>query len=186
MTLQSFIENYGYFAVLLGTFLEGETVLVMAGFAAFRGYLDLPLVIAVAFAGSFLGDQLYFLLGQHKGVAILARYPRLAERATHVQSLLHKYHTLLILVIRFLYGLRIVGPVAIGMSGILWHRFLILNMVGAAVWAVVIGTLGYFFGSVLELLIADIRHYEEAILGFFLLAGLLMWAIYRWRNRGQK
>lgn len=184
MTLQSFIENYGYFAVLLGTFLEGETVLAMAGFAAFRGYLDLPLVIAAAFAGSLLGDQFYFLLGQHKGVKILANYPRFAARASHVQSLLHKHHTPLILVIRFLYGLRIIGQIAIGMSGIPWHRFLMLNMVGAAVWAIVIGMLGYFFGSVLELLITDIRHYEEAILVFILLASLLMWAIYRWRNKG--
>lgn len=183
MTLQSFIENYGYFAVLLGTFLEGETVLVMAGFAAFRGYLDLPLVIGAAFVGSFIGDQCYFLLGQRKGVAILARYPRLAKRATHAQLLLHQYHTPLILVIRCLYGLRIIGPVAIGMSGIPWHRFLLLNMVGAAVWAVAIGLLGYFFGSVLELLIADIRYYEEVILGFLLMVGLLMWAIYHWRRR---
>jgi membrane protein DedA with SNARE-associated domain len=45
------ISAYGYYAVEAGTFFEGETVLVLAGFAAHRGYLELPLVIACAFAG---------------------------------------------------------------------------------------------------------------------------------------
>jgi len=42
MDLQSFIENYGYAAILIGTFLEGETILVLAGLAAHQGYLVLP------------------------------------------------------------------------------------------------------------------------------------------------
>lgn len=58
MPLADLLREYGYYAVFLGTFLEGETVLVMAGFAAHSGYLQLPWVIAVA--GGTLGDQLYF------------------------------------------------------------------------------------------------------------------------------
>lgn len=60
MTLATFLLSYGYIAVLLGTFLEGETILIMAGFAAQSGYLNLYWVIGVATIGSFLGDQLYF------------------------------------------------------------------------------------------------------------------------------
>ena len=49
MTLESIVDTYGYLAVLLGTFLEGETILVLGGFAAHRGYLALPWVIVAAF-----------------------------------------------------------------------------------------------------------------------------------------
>ena len=41
MTLTALIASYGYYALFVGTFLEGETVLIAAGFAAHRGILDL-------------------------------------------------------------------------------------------------------------------------------------------------
>ena len=185
MTLQSFIENYGYAAVFIGTFLEGETILVMAGFAAYRGYLDLPLVIATAFAASFIGDQCYFLIGQRYGNRILLRFPSLVPRAHKVQSLLHRFHAPLILGIRFVYGLRVVGPIAIGMSHVPWRRFLFLNIIGAFVWAMAIAIAGYLFGSALELLLADLRYYEAWILGVLFTVGLLVWVAYRLRNKGR-
>ena len=63
MDLLSIIENYGYAAILIGTFLEGETILVLAGVAAHQGYLVLTWVIIAAFVGSLCGDQLFFLFG---------------------------------------------------------------------------------------------------------------------------
>src|SRR5664279_3888402 len=64
--LDSFIRNYGYWALLVGTFLEGETILMLGGLSAQLGYLDLSLVIVVAFIGSFSGDQFYFIVGSLK------------------------------------------------------------------------------------------------------------------------
>ena len=61
MDLQGVIENYGYAAILIGTFLEGETILVLAGLAAHQGYLVLTWVILAAFLGSLCGDQLFFI-----------------------------------------------------------------------------------------------------------------------------
>ena len=61
MDLQSIIENYGYAAILIGTFLEGETILALAGLAAHQGYLALTWVILAAFLGSLCGDQLFFI-----------------------------------------------------------------------------------------------------------------------------
>jgi membrane protein DedA with SNARE-associated domain len=70
MPVDALIAHSGYAAVLVGTFLEGETVLVLAGIAAHRGYLDLPLVIGAAFLDTLFGDQLYFFLGRrHAGPA---------------------------------------------------------------------------------------------------------------------
>jgi membrane protein DedA with SNARE-associated domain len=54
--LESLIETYGYWAVLLGTVLEGETVVVIAGFLAHQGYLQLKFVIFFSFLGSLIGD----------------------------------------------------------------------------------------------------------------------------------
>ena len=74
------IQHYGYLAVAVGTFLEGETVLLLAGAAASRGHLALPTVIGVATLASFAGDQLFFLLGRRHGSRLLARWPSLHAR----------------------------------------------------------------------------------------------------------
>lgn len=181
--LTALLIKYGYLAVLLGTFLEGETILVMAGFAAHRGYLDLRWVIAVATLGSFLGDQLYFYLGGRYGWRLLNRFPRFIPRAQRVQDLLHRFHMPLILAIRFLYGLRIVGPFAIGMAAVSRIRFFALNLIGAVIWATLVAGAGYLFGHAVELLLADMKRYEETLLALIVLAGIAVWVIYRLRNR---
>ena len=135
MNLPALIETYGYWAVLGGTLLEGETVLLLAGFAAHRGYLDLPSVIGIAIAGSFLGDQAFFFLGRYQGLKLLNRFPKYAERVGVAQAKLARYHTPLILAVRFLYGLRTVLPFAIGMSSISTSRFQVLNFGGAVLWS---------------------------------------------------
>lgn len=61
--METFLQTYGYWAILIGTFLEGETILVLGGLAAHMGYMDLTGVILTAFAGSLCGDQLFFLPG---------------------------------------------------------------------------------------------------------------------------
>ena len=71
MNLPELIETYGYWVVFGGTLLEGESVLLLAGFAAHRGLLELHTVIGVAIFGSFLGDQLLFFLGRYQGAKLL-------------------------------------------------------------------------------------------------------------------
>ena len=74
-TLQALIEQYGYLAVFVGCFLEGETVLVLGGFAAHLGYLSLPIVIATAAVAGFIGDQALFAIGRRWGDAGLRALP---------------------------------------------------------------------------------------------------------------
>lgn len=49
MNLEEVVTHYGYIGILIGTFLEGETILIIAGFLAHRGYLELPFVIVRIF-----------------------------------------------------------------------------------------------------------------------------------------
>jgi membrane protein DedA with SNARE-associated domain len=183
MTIEAFIQQYGYAAVLVGTFLEGETVLVIGGFAAHRGYLDFPWVLMAAFTGSLLGDQLYFLLGRRYSNAILRRRPAWAPRIARAGQLIGRHRTLVILAFRFIYGLRTVIPFALGMSSVPFRQFLFLNLVGALAWSVVVGTAGYLFGHVLELLLEDVRRYEMAIIALLALIGALVWLIRAIRGR---
>lgn len=156
------VAEYGYLAVFLGALLEGETVLVLAGFAAHQGYLSLPLVMVTALCAGTLGDQACFLLGRRYGSALLRHYPRLAAGTQRVNDLLLRYQLPVMLGLRFMYGLRIAGPIALGMSGVRPWRFVLFNLIGAAIWAPLVAGIGYLFGQTLGWVFADIKRYEEA------------------------
>ena len=176
MSLETFFGTYGYPALLVGTFFEGETFLVLAGFAASLGYLDIPWVILVAFVGTFSGDQVFFYLGRRHSVMVqsfLDYYPAWQNRIGRVQGLIERYQTALVFVFHFLYGLRIAFLLVIGLSRIPAGKFFILNFFSALVWAIVIGMMGYLFGSALGMLIGDLKGLENYILvGIAMIGGI--------------
>jgi len=186
ITLESFIETYGYLAILIGTFLEGETILVLGGFAAHRGYLSLPWVILVAFVGSLSGDQLFFYLGRKHSQIILAKRQSWKGRIEKAQKLLDRFRTPLIMAFRFLYGLRTVAPFVIGMSSVPTGRFVFFNAVGALVWALAVGSASYLFGHAMEIILGDIKRYELEFLTAIAMTGAVIWVLHFYRRRKRK
>ena len=164
MNIESIVGTYGYPAIIAGTFFEGETVLVIGGFLAHRGYLSLPAVILCALIGSLTGDQLYFFIGRIKGQEFIDRRPWLKNKVERFRHLLDRYNTVVVPGFRFLYGIRTVAPFVIGMSRISSLKFFFLNILSAVVWSAVVGTAGYFFGRGIEALLGDLEKYEILIL----------------------
>lgn len=162
--MEALILRWGYLAVALGTFFEGETILIAAGAMAHRGLLSLWWVIGAAFVGSLAGDQLWFLLGRRYGQPFIEKRPKVQQRTALVEGWLRRYGTLFVLGFRFLYGLRSVTPVLLGASRYAPSRFLGLNAVGAALWAVSFGYLGYGVGASLTALLDRHGRVEELLL----------------------
>ena len=181
-TIRGLIDHYGYLAVLIGTILEGDTVLMLAGFAAHRGYLSLPLVLGAAALGGFLGDQFWYWLGRTRWPGLAARFPSLGQAAGKVHRLLDRYDLWIIVGIRFMYGLRIAGPTVIGTSRVSPLRFAVFNLLGALLWALLIGGLGYAFGEAIEMMLQDAKHYEKGAVIAIVALGLAVW-LYRWIRR---
>jgi membrane protein DedA with SNARE-associated domain len=186
MNWELIIGNYGYFALLAGTFFEGETILILGGFAAHLGYLSLPWVILTAFIGTLSGDQLFFYLGRRHSGFVLEKHPAWQSRLDRVQRLFERYQTLLILGFRFLYGLRTVTPFVLGRSGVSPRYFFLLNTLSALVWSVVVGIGGYLFGNFLKLILGDIKRYEFESFCAIAATGGLIWVIYFCRFRRKK
>lgn len=183
MTIVQILQDYGYPAVLLGTALEGETILLLGGMAAHLGLLSLKWVIVCAFFGSLLGDQLFFLLGRRHGKAFLAKRPTWQQRSERVFRIMERHQNLLIVGFRFLYGLRTITPFALGTSRVSYMRFAILNTVGAAMWSIAIGSAGFYFGQVAERLLGDVKHYQLALMGGIAAIASLVWVIRVYRRQ---
>jgi membrane protein DedA with SNARE-associated domain len=183
MQIELYILKYGYAVILLGTFLEGETVLILAGFLAYRGYLDFPLVVLFAFLGTVAGDQLYFFIGRIKGLPFLNRSHTWRVKSAKVLSILRGHEAWIILGFRFMYGLRTITPFLIGATGIAPARFITLNALGGFAWALLITFLGYMIGNTAGLILRDIKRYEYIITSAIIFIGLGCWLVYFIRKR---
>ena len=179
------LAKYGYGAILFGTAFEGETIMIMGGFSARRGYLKLlPWVVLAGFAGNFIQNQVYFVLGRRYGKRTMEKHPHWNPRLQQVQGWLERFQSALIIGMRFVAGFRMLGVVAIGMSDVSPGRFTVLNGIGALLWAFIIGFLGYLCGHVLELIMGEIKHLEVPILvGIAVSGGLWLFFNHRRRNK---
>lgn len=160
MDFAKLVADHGYLITFFGALIEGESILTLAGLAAHRGYLHLPLLITLASVGSSIGDQIYFLIGRRYGKRLIARFPRFKPAIRRVDALVLRYAGIAVIAVRFLYGLRTVGPIAIGASRMPWHKFALFNVAGSIAWSTVWLTGGFVIGELMHMLIGDLRHIE--------------------------
>lgn len=181
MDVTQLLRDYGYFAVLFGTFFEGESILLAAGALAQRGVLQWPWVIALAALGGFAGDQCWFWVGHFFGPKLVNRVQKIQAAKVRLDALMSRGDAWIVMGIRFMYGLRIAGPILIGMSAISWQRFAFFNAIGAIVWAVLVFTGGYLLGASIE---AAASQWRYVTIGVAVVAVIAI-AIWFWRRRSR-
>lgn len=186
IVFEQIIENYGYPAIALGTIVEGETILLIAGMVSFWGYLNLPFVVLMAFIGSFSGDQMFFFLGRYKGRLLINRHKKWQIKVERIHQLLKEHHNLIILGFRFLYGFRLVTPLILGMDrDIKTGRFMILNGLSAMVWSILVAGGGYLFGETIHVFLPEIKKLQMGIFIGLSVLWVLVWMHKRYRRRGK-
>ncbi len=177
MSLQHFIAQFGYLAAFIGAFLEGETAVVMAGFAAHRGYLHIGWVFVVASAAAFLSDQLYFFIGRRYGPRVLERKPNWKARSARIRRYIKERGTWFLFSFRFMYGIRTISPFMIGMSEVRAGRFALINATSAIVWGVTFSLVGFLVGAAAKQFIGRMKQYEGYFFAGFLVVGAIIWLV---------
>jgi len=147
MSASELLRDYGYFAIMVGTFFEGELIMLAAGIAAAAGVLSVPGVIGAGMLGVFASDTVCFLLGRLFGAQLGRWFPSLFARLGRVFHLMERYDHKLIVGYQFFPGLCTITPMAFGMTRISIVRFLALDVVGNAGWTLAFTFGGYFCGE---------------------------------------
>lgn len=178
MTIESAIATYGYLAIMLGVFVEGEAIVLTAGFLAQQGLLELHWVMTASVVGSILTYQFFFLLGRLKGRAVLDNRPGWQPRVTRIRGMLERHDLPIILGYRVLFGLRAVTPFALGMTGISHLRFTLLDLIPAVVWGLGVSWIGFALGKGAEKLLGNLEDYQLWLAGAAVLIGLLVVGLY--------
>ena len=152
--------------------------MLLAGFLAFQGYLNIYAVIGVSWAGSFCGDQCYFYLGRFQGRWLLRRFHFLARKSRSAIKMIGKYGNLVAFISRFTYGFRIVLPIILGITTLAPRTFLVINLLSALSWSVVFSLGGYLFGKSASLFLEQAGNYEQHLI--LALCGLMgvVWCVH--------
>ncbi|HYC86260.1 MAG TPA: DedA family protein [Chryseosolibacter sp.] len=145
--MEEVLDNYRYLALAVGTFFEGETAILLASSLIHKGLFGgLPTVL-FAFAGSFVSDWLYYLIGRVNGKLFLERRPALQARVEPVTAFFAQNQLQILLSYRFLYGFRVIIPLIIGMSGLRPSQYLFYTIFSGLIWASSVTLLGYTVGQ---------------------------------------
>lgn len=184
----SLLEHYGYFAVIIGTFFEGETVLLLGAYAVHQHILSFWPLIGTAMIGGFLGDQLYYQLGSKYGYDFIQRRPKWAEKFDQASQLIERYPTLTILLMRFAWGLRTVIPMSFGVKKYSIMHYMLVNVVACFIWAFVVVSVGlqvsHWLHQLWTILLPE--HHTVmmiiALIGFVVIARVVM----MWISRNNK
>ncbi|HPM30581.1 MAG TPA: DedA family protein [Chryseolinea sp.] len=176
--MEDFLDQYGYIALLIGTFFEGETSILVASSLIHRGVFDGSYTVFFGFVGSFISDWLYYIIGRLNGKYFIEKRPALKSRLRPMQHFFNKHHLQILFSYRFLYGFRVIIPLIIGMSEIKPLQYLFYSVVSGLIWATTVTTIGYSVGRFLNL---KTSVFEENILyivmGFALFGLLIGYAV---------
>ncbi len=161
--LVEFLKEYSYPILFIWSIMEGETGLIMAGILSHTGDMNLWLSILVAGIGGFVGDTIYFFIGRLNKKYVAKKLKNHRRKFALAYLLLKRYGWIIIFIQRYMYGMRTIIPIAIGMTKYSTTKFLIINFISAIIWAAITILLAWYFGE-------ELIKFLETLKGYWYLA----------------
>ena len=141
------LKTYGYIILFIWSIAEGETGLIMAGILSYTGDMNLFLAIFIAGLGVFVGDQIYFYIGRFNKSYVHKKFKGQRRKFAFAHLLLQKHGWPIIFAQRYMYGMRTIIPISIGLTRYDAKMFAIINLISAWIWAAVTIVPVWYFGN---------------------------------------
>ncbi len=177
--MESYIAQYGYIGIFIGTFLEGETTVLLGGIFSRLKYMNVWVVMIWAFAGTFAGDCTFFVIGRVFGKKIVEKYNFIKNKVPLANKIIRKKGNLIIFIIRFLVGIRAVILILLGCTNLKMGKFLTYNVLNSVAWSILVSIIGFAFGNVVLIFVSDIKKYESIVVPAVLILVVFIILIYR-------
>jgi membrane protein DedA with SNARE-associated domain len=191
--LEPTLNRFGYLALGLifledfGVPVPGETVLIIAAVYAGTGRFNVWLVGLIGFVAAVLGDNVGFGIGHFGGRPLAERYGKYIfltpERLDKTASFFDRHGGKVIVIARFVEGLRQANGIIAGITGMHWAKFVPFNMLGAALWVGLWVSVGYFSGSNIDSIYHTVTKYQTYFAIAVVLAILALIGRHLWRRR---
>jgi len=154
VSAQPLLDSYGYLAVFGVVLVEGfgipapgQTLLIAASILSARGKMSFVLVLALAFLAGVMGGTIGYVLGRWGGSRLLRKAGLSQTRLSKMERLFSRYGGGVVLMGRFLDGLRQVNAIGAGSLQMPFWKFTLFNTLGTLAWIAVWGLGVYFVGK---------------------------------------
>jgi membrane protein DedA with SNARE-associated domain len=172
--VEDLIHEYRYIALMIGTFFEGETAIILASSLIHKGMFNAAPTVAFAFMGSFISDWIYYFIGRLNGKLFIERRPKLQAKLLPVTGFFQRNKIQILFTYRFLYGFRVIIPLIIGMSNIRPTQYLFFSIIAGLFWAGTVTTLGYVIGRLFGVSAHSIQENIVLVLAGFATFGIAL------------
>lgn len=178
------MKEYGYIILFAWSILEGEMGLIMAGLLSHTGDMWVPAAIFVAGLGGFVGDQIYFYIGRYNKSYVHKKFSGQRRKFALAHLLLKKHGWPIIFAQRYMYGMRTIIPISIGLTRYSAKMFAFINLISAWCWAAITIIPTWYFGEeILKLLEWAKAHWYFALPILAIVGGSI---IYYFHNATKK
>ncbi len=199
-SLASPLDHYGYWAIAMLLLLEnigvpvvpGEFAMIVGAIFAATGRAGLNIVVVgiVALVASFVGSEIGYLIGRFAGRELILRYGKYVFLKAHhldrAQSVVDRYGGLVVIIARFIVGLREAAGIIAGLTQMRWLTFTIYNAIGACAWVGTWVSVGYIAGDHINTIYSIVNRVAIYLLSALavLIVGYVIWRLIRRRRAG--
>lgn len=179
--MEELIRDWGYIILFLYSFGGGFVALVVAGILSYSGELNIVITMLVAGSANFIGDQFLFTVARknkHQARKMMEKHKR---KIAMSHLLMRKYGTWVIFLQKYIYGIKTLIPLAMGLTKYDYRKFIVFNLLASIVWALIIGLSAYMLGELVYTYIEEFKTY-----GLVLVATILLTVFYFYRKLGEK
>ena len=170
------LETYGYIALFLYSIGGGYIAIIAAGILAYLGSMNIVIVIVVATIANFIGDTLLFYLARNDKSTMHSYLKKHRRKLALAHVLIKKYGDAVVIFQKYVYGVKTLVPLAIGLTKYDFKRFTIINIFASILWGVSVGLTSYYMGSVLMPIVDYLgNHFYIVILALASVVGLTWW-----------
>jgi len=162
--MESFIHDWGYIALFLYSFGGGMLGIAIAGVFAASGELNIYTVLIVATIANTVGDQFLFAIARNNKDYAKDMMQKHKRKIAMAHLMMRKYGSVTILLQKYIYGIKTLIPLSIGLTKFDSKKFFIFNLIGAIIWSLVVGIGAYLLGDIFLSSIEEFKTYGIILL----------------------
>jgi len=177
--MEDLIRDWGYIILFLYSFGGGFLALVVAGILSFSGELNIFLVIIVAGVANFVGDQFLFTIARKNKTQAKQMMQKHRRKIAMAHLMMRKYGSWVIFLQKYIYGIKTLIPLAMGLTKYDYKKFILFNIFATALWAVFIGMASYMMGDLVYTYIEEFKSYGLAFVAVIILTVFFLFKKYK-------
>src|SRR5574344_1286438 len=176
--MEQFIQDWGYIALFLYSFVGGFLALAIAGAFSYAGDLNIYITVIVAGVSNFIGSQFLFYFAKYNKSYMDETVNKHRRKVAMVKTMLKKYGSFMIFIQKYIYGVKTLVPLVMGISAYNPFKYTVLNAIASAIWAIVIGYISFTAGKLLLSFADDFKY-----VGFFTVLLVLGILVYSFKDK---